>query len=174
MGDVSDDNLRIELLSDVKAAFEEKTFISSAELVTRLCAREDRPWATFAKGKPINGHRLARLLKLFGVVPAQNPQRSAQGYYQDRLEDSWARYLPTKVSDRPNTNESWPKVTSSECPSPINPDTSKTQESSINPGSQDAWTLQNPDRTEDSMGQDYPLVRDILEVFPGTKVRVIE
>ena len=146
MGDVSDDDINIELLTDIHAVFEDASapFISSKDLVTQLCGMDDRPWGTWGKGKGITGHRLARMLKPFGVEPTPDEQGKARGYYRERFEDAWTRYPVSKVSKRQATNKNGPEPPLSECQDTHPLDTLKTVERPINTGPFDTLTLPNP------------------------------
>jgi putative DNA primase/helicase len=45
------DDIKMELLRDVREVFEDNDRIASATLVEGLCAMEDRPWATWGRGR---------------------------------------------------------------------------------------------------------------------------
>ena len=64
------DDIKTELLADIKEVFVDKDRMCSADLVPALVGMEDRPWATWGKGsKGINQNQLARLLKDFKIYP---------------------------------------------------------------------------------------------------------
>jgi hypothetical protein len=96
MQDVSD--IEIELLRDIKAAFDAAGSgeISTKALVTALSADEERPWATFAKGKPVTDRQLARMLGKYRIKSEDVYPNGihAKGYKRVRFEDDWERYLP--------------------------------------------------------------------------------
>jgi len=96
MQDITD--IEIELLRDNKAAFDAdgSAEISTKALITALAADEERPWATFAKGKPITDRQLARMLGKYGIRSEDVYPNGvhAKGYKRARFEDAWARYLP--------------------------------------------------------------------------------
>ena len=89
-----DDTVSIRLLDDVSQVFTEET-IASAELVHRLVALEDRPWADWTGGRPITQARVARLLGPFGIHPTKFRfgERTANGYTKRMFVDPWSRYL---------------------------------------------------------------------------------
>jgi hypothetical protein len=71
-------------------------------LLDALVAMEDRPWATFTKGKPLTSHKLARLLRPFEVFPAGKMRgdcraKPFRGYRLAVFGDAFARYLRSKV-----------------------------------------------------------------------------
>jgi hypothetical protein len=99
----ADQSIALELLTDVRALFEARgnpEALASAEIVTSLVGLEDRPWASFTKGNaPITPHRLAWLLRGFGVQPAGTirvGERVFKGYRRLAFVDAFARYLPSE------------------------------------------------------------------------------
>jgi hypothetical protein len=86
------------LLADIRAAFDEagSDVLSSSDLVGKLTAEPDSPWAEWKSGKPITQNQLARLLKPFGIAPGQvwiTADRQSRGYRRAQFEDAWARYV---------------------------------------------------------------------------------
>ena len=70
--------------------------ISSADLVAKLCADNDSPWAEWKRGNPITQVQLARLLKPYGIAPEliRLPGCTViRGYIRGQFEDAWGRYL---------------------------------------------------------------------------------
>jgi hypothetical protein len=84
---------------------------------------EERPWAEYSGGKPVTKAKLARLLRPFGVVSRtiRLPDgKTAKGYLLDQFPDPFARYLPTKTSQRHDAGvarvfEDFESVTASGC-----------------------------------------------------------
>ena len=147
MGEVSDEDINIELLHDIYTVFEAAaaTFISSTELVGKLAALDSRPWGDWKKGKAITTRAVAVRLKAFGIVPRPNTRGTARGYDRDRFEDAWARYPPVKPSDRQNTNGNGGEVAFSTRQTPSGTDGLKMQETPIKTGDSDTLTLAPPD-----------------------------
>jgi putative DNA primase/helicase len=60
----------VELLADIRAAFDASGLdeITTKALIAALCADEQRPWATWNKGKPISDRQVAKLLKQFPIL----------------------------------------------------------------------------------------------------------
>ena len=106
MGNVSDDDIKVELLHDIRTVFDDldATFIGSTELVGKLAELDSRPWGDWNKGRPITTRAVADRLKAFGIVPRPNPQGTTRGYYRDRFQDAWSRYPRFKPSTRQNPN----------------------------------------------------------------------
>jgi Protein of unknown function (DUF3631) len=81
--------------------------LSSADMVRRLLAIEDRPYGSLGKAqRPLTQHELGRALREFRIRPgAVRPFNSktvvVRGYYLRQFEDAFARYLstPEKTSD---------------------------------------------------------------------------
>lgn len=89
-------SVNVELLADIRLAFGETDVIRSADLVEKLIADPERPWAEWARGKPITQKQLAGLLRPFGVVSEEvHPpgQPHGKGYKRVRLEEIWEAYL---------------------------------------------------------------------------------
>ena len=71
MGEVSDDDINVELLHDIRTVFDDISamFIGSTELVGKLADLDSRPWGDWKKGKAITTRAVADRLKVFGIVP---------------------------------------------------------------------------------------------------------
>jgi hypothetical protein len=100
VGEHADDSRRVQLLADIRAAFETKGAdrLSSDDLVTCLTSLDDRPWVEFSKGRALSKPQLARLLRPVGVSSGTirlDGERTAKGYYLCSFEDAFARYLPS-------------------------------------------------------------------------------
>jgi putative DNA primase/helicase len=160
-GDAASEERGVELLADIKAAFasREKDALTTKTLIAELCADEERPWATWNKGKPISDRQVAKLLKPF-VIISENVQTSetgedqAKGYRLARFEDAFARYLGTpyphmplgggpEASNRPNVDETGTTDDFSERPE-NNLDGNETREKPTNHGHSDTWTDADP------------------------------
>jgi hypothetical protein len=89
--------LSIQLLSDIRLAFDERRTISTNELLDILCQMETAPWGTMLKGQRIDSRYLARRLTRFDVSTNNTVRMGAvvaKGYAVEHLADAWARYLP--------------------------------------------------------------------------------
>lgn len=84
-----------KIIADVAVVFREtnKQFMSSHDLVDRLCAMDDSPWAD----KGLTMHRLARRLQPYGVRPRQDQTGSARGYHISDLEPVFSHYIPPQT-----------------------------------------------------------------------------
>ncbi|MFD1049066.1 DUF3631 domain-containing protein, partial [Kibdelosporangium lantanae] len=101
-------SLGVRLLADLRTLFTTAGTdrMHSAEIVTRLRAIEDAPWADL-NGKPLDSRRLAQELSPYQVTPLTLKHNgiNAKGYVthpthtqveQVGLADAWARYLPAQ------------------------------------------------------------------------------
>jgi len=79
--------------------------VGSADLVKRLVAIEDRPWAEMGRSrKPLTQNKLARMLGAPGVRIAPDhidPKTRVRGYKLSQFEEAFSRYVPSEgVSNR--------------------------------------------------------------------------
>jgi putative DNA primase/helicase len=103
-GQGNEDGLTVgaELLSDIREVFETKRVerISTSELIEALCSDDERPWATYNRGKPITPRQTAKRLRSFGV--ASKTMRigygNCKGYELSQFLDAFSRYLPSSPS----------------------------------------------------------------------------
>ena len=92
-----DGAVNVELLKDIRTAFGEDAAIRSADLVEKLIADPERPWAEWNRGRPLTQKQLGRLLKPFGICsetvhPPGLPH--GRGYQRVRFEEAWEAYCP--------------------------------------------------------------------------------
>lgn len=97
-------SLGTELLMDIENIFVGGvTRITTAELIEKLCADEERPWATYNRGKQIAPRQVAKLLKEYGIH-SKNLKQSygvvAKGYEQAQFADAFQRYLAPPENSR--------------------------------------------------------------------------
>ncbi|MEU9605054.1 DUF3631 domain-containing protein [Streptomyces sp. NPDC048057] len=96
----------IRLLVDLRDAFGDADRLLSADLVARLTALDDAPWADL-DGKPLTPRTLARMLADY-VTADGTPIRPrnikigssvAKGYYAADIADAWLRYCPPRSTE---------------------------------------------------------------------------
>jgi putative DNA primase/helicase len=114
----------VELLADINIAFNASGSdeVTTKALLAALCAAEERPWATYNKGKPISDRQVAKLLKQFPILSEDvypPGERHAKGYKRARFLDAFERYL-----DPPNHASS--QITGSQACERVNPDQRRT------------------------------------------------
>jgi hypothetical protein len=100
-----DSAINVELLVDVRQAFDELDVIRSADLIERLTADPERPWAEWKRGRALTQKQLANLLRPFGVtsvtVGPLDGRPTAKGYKRTDFEAVWAAYLPGQNTSSP-------------------------------------------------------------------------
>lgn len=88
-----------ELLADIQEIFETRRVqrISSADLLTHLFNDEEKPWATWNRGRPMTPRQLSKKLSEYGVSSANikfGYGDVRKGYRADQFADTFSRYLP--------------------------------------------------------------------------------
>jgi putative DNA primase/helicase len=114
-GEAQDGAIGVELLKDIQVAFGEHEVIRSADLVAKLTADPERPWAEWKHGRPLTQKQLASLLVPFCITsgtvhPPGLPD--GKGYRRADFERAWRAYCPSspqiatpEASKRPNDDE---------------------------------------------------------------------
>lgn len=93
----------VTLLADLRELFaaEPSGVLFTAEILTELADREDRPWAEYRGSRAITAIQLADLLKPYGI-PRNNTVRrgtkTAKGYREKDFADVWSRYSRDAVT----------------------------------------------------------------------------
>lgn len=86
-----------ELLRDIQSIFAEKGVdrVFSKNLIENLCADEERPWASFDRGKSISPRQVSSQLHEYGILPrsVRIGSATAKGYMVDQFEEAFQRYL---------------------------------------------------------------------------------
>ncbi len=103
--DVSEKSRALELLEDIREAFDTDDRLHTADLIDRLCKAEDSPWTDYnfrsndSAKRRISDMQLAKLIAPYGIKPKQIKYagRGRKGYMRDQFEKSWARYLSFEV-----------------------------------------------------------------------------
>jgi hypothetical protein len=95
----------IRLLDDLRTLFTQHGTprMSSADIVHKLCALDESPWADLY-GKPLDARRLAKELSRYNVKPTacKDGPKTTKGYQitgPTGLADAWARYLPAAIAN---------------------------------------------------------------------------
>lgn len=98
-------SLSAELLEDVREVFEAKkaTRMRSVEVLEGLTEDEEKPWATYNRGRPISPSQLARRLGEYGIKRKKLRFGSATpwGYDLTDMRDAFDRYLATSAETPP-------------------------------------------------------------------------
>lgn len=89
-------SLKTLLLKDIRQILTEcrQDYISSVDLCSKLCEREDAPWAEY-KGTGLTVNKLAYLLKDFDIHPTQKMTAGSNKkvYLKENFQDTFNRYL---------------------------------------------------------------------------------
>ena len=96
-GEEQDGAIGVELLRDIRSAFGDDDVIRSSDLVAKLTADPERPWAEWKHGRPLTQKQLAGLLAPFHIIsltvhPPGLPD--GKGYRRIDFEEAWAAYCP--------------------------------------------------------------------------------
>jgi hypothetical protein len=111
---ISDVPLRIRLLIDCRTAFAGEPALATADLLARLKADPEAPWATFGgRDDGLTAMKLGQLLREYDITSAGNLRfpdgRQVKGYRAADLADAWARYCPADTrAPRPCSRRSGP------------------------------------------------------------------
>ena len=86
-----------EFLVDTAEAFErsEMTRMRTVTLIDYLCAEDEKPWATYNRGRPITPRQIAQIIRVFGIKSKRlrKGDEVAWGYELSQFEDAFARYV---------------------------------------------------------------------------------
>jgi putative DNA primase/helicase len=96
-GQEQDGAIGVELLRDIRSAFGDADVIRSSDLVAKLTADPERPWAEWKHGRPLTQKQLAALLAPFHIIsltvhPPGLPD--GKGYRRIDFKEAWAAYCP--------------------------------------------------------------------------------
>lgn len=105
-----------ELLADIQEVFKSKSAekISTADLIVALVDDDEKPWATYNRGKPLTPRQLARQLNGYGIKSKTvrlGPYQTPKGFDAAQFKDAFARYLatpttlPQQCNDSPEPND---------------------------------------------------------------------
>lgn len=87
------------LLADIKQAFAThgEHRITTADLLKRLHALDEAPWAHFSHGRPMTARDLAQVLRRYGVhsLSIRKGDSVARGFQLEQFQQAFARYAPT-------------------------------------------------------------------------------
>jgi hypothetical protein len=87
------------LLAAVQEAFGESDRITTTDLLGTINADDELPFGGWRDGKGLDGRRLARLLKPYGIRPRtiRIGDHTEKGYLKESLVEAWERWLPTRI-----------------------------------------------------------------------------
>jgi Protein of unknown function (DUF3631)/Domain of unknown function (DUF3854) len=103
-----DDSWNVALLRAARGVFGDRDRIHSADLIDRLNAIEDAPWATWNDGdglQPIEFfNRVVKHFKLHHSQQMRIGDKNRKGYERAWFEDAWRRYCPVSPPDPPSSD----------------------------------------------------------------------
>ena len=86
-----------ELLADIQSVFESKAVdrIRTADLITALIADDEKPWATYNRGKPFTPRQLGKQLATYNIASktVRFKFETPKGFELSQFQDAFARYL---------------------------------------------------------------------------------
>jgi len=94
--EVATQDIGIRLLADIREVFGDDQELTPTVLISRLSEIEDAPWSTYSSGRPITPHKVALMLKRFGVKAFK--RKKANYYRKSDLARVWGLYLPDQTS----------------------------------------------------------------------------
>lgn len=104
-GETVTQTIGTELLADIQEAFESRKIerIFTDELIKALCTDDEKPWATFYKGKSITPRQLANQLKAYGIQSKTIRIGSdrAKGFEREQFKDAFRRYVSPEKNISP-------------------------------------------------------------------------
>lgn len=91
-----DPSIGVLLLQDCRTAFGDMTEMPTTLLLNVLTAMKEAPWASIAKGQPLDARGLAKQLGEFGIKPVviRVGDATPRGYRRADFCDAWDRYCP--------------------------------------------------------------------------------
>lgn len=96
-GDGESLSIGVELLQDIKEIFDDKNVqrVFTADLLEALLSDDEKPWATYNRGKPITPRQVSHRLSGYGVKSREIRigYVHKKGYIRDDFEESFTRYL---------------------------------------------------------------------------------
>lgn len=103
------DALGEQLLADVRAIFDDLgDAVSAKDLLERLLAMEERPWAEALRGRPLTARTLGTRLARFGISSrtARIVDTPVRSYVKGDFEDAFSRYLAAATATSVTAAES--------------------------------------------------------------------
>ena len=116
-GEQQDGAIGVKLLRDIRSTFGDDDVIRSSDLVAKLTADAERPWAEWKHGRPLTQKQLAGLLAPFHIIsltvhPPGLPD--GKGYRRIDFEEAWAAYCPVQNTS-PQQSLRFRNIQTSQC-----------------------------------------------------------
>jgi len=112
-GVAEDDDWKTQLLKDIAKVWEKAAvdyhkqweklgvdYLEPCDMCNRLVELDESPWATWNKGRQFTPHRLARVLKEFGIYSRRirADERIVRAYLREDFLNAWSIYTPQSVN----------------------------------------------------------------------------
>jgi len=106
----------VELLANIQEIFGTKRVdrIFTADLIEALCEDDEKPWATYNRGKSISPRQVAKKLKGYGIETNKTIRiggRTARGFLKEQFSDVFSRYVN---AGKNNTSPFTPSLSATE------------------------------------------------------------
>lgn len=105
-GETTTQTIGTVLLADIQEVLEDRKIerIFTDELIKALCADDEKPWATYNRGKSISPRQIANKLKGYGVQSKTIRIGSdrAKGFERGQFKDAFCRYVSPEKNIVPN------------------------------------------------------------------------
>ena len=93
-----------ELLSDIQEIFisQHVDRISTVDMIRQLCTDEEKPWATYNRGRSISPSQVSKRLKEYGIhsKPVRHGTVVSKGYTLEQFQETFDRYLSDTVAKK--------------------------------------------------------------------------
>jgi hypothetical protein len=100
----------IELLCAIHEVFEKLQVekVSTSNLISSLAEDEEKPWATFNRGKEMTPRQLSNRLKYYGISSRtiRIGESTIKGFQLEQFEDAFKRYTPSYTPPFPSVTPS--------------------------------------------------------------------
>jgi putative DNA primase/helicase len=116
-----DDTLTLgaELLFDIQEVFETKHIdrIGTADLIAALIEDDEKPWATYNRGKPVSPRQIAKRLKEYGISSKtiRIGYETQKGFEKNQFSDAFIRYLTYPENVRNNVTNPQESINHAAC-----------------------------------------------------------
>jgi len=101
--DMSEPSKAIMLLEDIREVMDsDEDRISTKDMISRLCKKEDAPWSDYnfrasdRENRRISDRQISNLLKKYNIQPknVRVGRKVPKGYDREALQNAWNRYIP--------------------------------------------------------------------------------
>lgn len=98
-GESEAETVAVQLLGEFQDLFKKHSDrLPTSFIIEHLCKLEEKPWATWNRGKAISPRQVAKLLQPFGIASTTvraDSSEVSKGYKAESFVDVFSRYLPS-------------------------------------------------------------------------------